>query len=116
MAAIQPCSQSILVTGPDTSQPQFKIFNGQAGRIVSSTSQSAQRTSLTLHFEDWIEEASFVYVAPEAIGNRNFRDELCHVFSLGALAFHIYRGKRNLGAGLAFQRAFCMRPAGKAPC
>jgi serine/threonine protein kinase len=85
--------QSILVTGPDTPQPQLKIFNWQAGRIVSSTSQSAQRSSLTLHFEDWIEEASFVYVAPEAIGNRNLRDEICDIFSLGALAFHIFSGQ-----------------------
>src|ERR1035441_8101611 len=69
--------QSILVTGPETAQPQLKIFNWQAGRVVTSTSQSAQRTSLTLHFEDWIEEASFVYIAPEAIGNRNLRDEVC---------------------------------------
>src|ERR1019366_7475335 len=26
----------------------------------------------------------------EAIGNRNIRDEVCDIFSLGALAFHIF--------------------------
>jgi serine/threonine protein kinase len=85
--------QSILVTGPDTPQPKLKIFNWQAGRVVSTASQSTQRTSLTLHFEDWIEEASLVYVAPEALGNRNLRDEICDIFSLGALAFHIFSGQ-----------------------
>jgi serine/threonine protein kinase len=79
--------QSILVTGAETAQPQLKIFNWQAGRIVGTTSHS---TSVTVHVEDWLEEASYVYIAPEAIGNRNLRDEVCDIFSLGALAFLIF--------------------------
>src|ERR1017187_7016209 len=79
--------QSILVTGAETAQPQLKIFNWQAGRIVGTSSHS---TSITLHVEDWLEEASYVYIAPEAIGNRDLRDEVCDIFSLGALAFHIF--------------------------
>ena len=79
--------QSILVTRAETAQPQLKIFNWQAGRIVGATSHS---TSITLHIEDWLEEASYVYIAPEAIGNRSLRDEVCDIFSLGALAFHIF--------------------------
>jgi serine/threonine protein kinase len=79
--------QSILVTGADTAQPQLKIFNWQAGRIVGTTSHS---TSITVHVEDWLEEAAYVYIAPEAIGNRNLRDEVCDIFSLGALAFLIF--------------------------
>jgi serine/threonine protein kinase len=79
--------QSILVTGTQTAQPQLKIFNWQAGRIVGTTSQS---TSITVHIEDWLEEAAYVYIAPEAIGNRNLRDEVCDIFSLGALAFLIF--------------------------
>ncbi|MCX6624637.1 MAG: protein kinase, partial [Acidobacteria bacterium] len=79
--------QSILVTGVDTTQPQLKIFNWQAGRIVGSTSQS---NSTTVHVEDWLEDAAYVYIAPEAIGNRNLRDEVCDIFSLGALAYLIF--------------------------
>ena len=79
--------QSILVTGADTAQPQLKIFNWQAGRIVGTTSHS---TSITVHVEDWLEEAAYVYIAPEAIGNRNLREEVCDIFSLGALAFLIF--------------------------
>jgi serine/threonine protein kinase len=85
--------QSILVTGADTAQPQLKIFNWQAGRIVGATSQANQRTSVSLHVEDWLEDASYVYIAPEAIGNRNIRDEGCDIFSLGALAFHIFSNR-----------------------
>jgi serine/threonine protein kinase len=79
--------QSILVTGGDTPSPQLKIFNWQAGRIVGTTSHSS---SITVHVEDWLEEAAYVYIAPEAIGNRSLRDEVCDVFSLGALAFLIF--------------------------
>jgi hypothetical protein len=43
-----------------------------------------------VHVEDWLEEASYVYIAPEAIANRDLRDEVCDIFSLGALAFHIF--------------------------
>ncbi len=82
--------QSILVTGTDSAQPQLKIFNWQAGRMVGGTSQSSMGTSVSLHIEDWLEDASYVYIAPEALGNPNLRDEVCDVFSLGALAFHIF--------------------------
>ena len=43
-----------------------------------------------MHVEDWLEEAAYVYIAPEAIANRNLREEVCDIFSLGALAFHIF--------------------------
>src|SRR5581483_11225745 len=33
---------------------------------------------------------TYVYIAPEAIANRNLREEVCDIFSLGALAFHIF--------------------------
>lgn len=79
--------QSILVTAAETAQPQLKIFNWQAGRSVGT---STHTQSVTLHIEDWLEEASYVYIAPEAIGNRGLRDEVCDVFSLGALAYHIF--------------------------
>jgi serine/threonine protein kinase len=79
--------QSILVTGAETPQPQLKIFNWQAGRFVGTTSHG---TSVTVHVEDWLEDANYVYIAPEAIHNRNLREEVCDIFSLGALAFHIF--------------------------
>jgi serine/threonine protein kinase len=78
--------QSILVTGADPKQPQLKIFNWQAGRFVGTTSHS---NSITV-VEDWLEEAAYVYIAPEAIGNRSLRDEVCDIFSLGALAYLIF--------------------------
>jgi serine/threonine protein kinase len=76
--------QSILVTGADTSQPQLKILNWQTGRFVTTTSQAS---SLTVQLEDWLEQASYVYLAPETVGARGIRDEVCDSFSLGAPLF-----------------------------
>jgi serine/threonine protein kinase len=99
--------QSILVTGGDSSQPQLKIFNWQTGRFVTTTSQAS---SQTIQFEDWLEQASYVYVAPETVGVRGIRDEVCDIFSLGALAFHIFSNQppapnmHELHAALARQQ------------
>lgn len=85
--------QSILVTNPDSSAPLTKIFNWQTGyREASSTTQGPGLTG-TSHPEQLIEDASLVYMAPEASTDHDNLGEHLDIFSLGAIAYHIFSGQ-----------------------
>lgn len=95
--------QSILVSNPDSSAPKIKIFNWQTGyRDAGSTNTtgarsnepgSSKRLTATMHPERLIEDASTVYVAPEAFSDPESFGEHLDVFSLGAIAYHIFSGQ-----------------------
>jgi serine/threonine protein kinase len=84
--------QSILVTRPKSDRPVLKIFNWQAGRdLGQSTSQ--RLSSVSVHLSDYLENASYVYMSPEALTDERNRSESADIFSLGAVAFHILTGR-----------------------
>jgi serine/threonine protein kinase len=87
--------KSILVVNPDSDRPEVRIFNWQAGRMLAagSSSGSASSRTNTLHPNHYSEESTLCYLAPETLLDAHGRDPIADVFSLGALAFHIFSGR-----------------------
>ena len=86
------CPQSILVTGLSSPRPRIKIFNWQVGyRKGTTSSGGSQAVAATSHVERLVDDASTAYMAPEALSDDNTGEHL-DVFSLGAIAYHIFSG------------------------
>jgi serine/threonine protein kinase len=86
--------QSILVRDPTSDSREIQIFNWQAGaRDPSAPGQTRQRLTATIHLEQLIEDASAVYVAPEALTDERATGEQLDVFSLGAIAYFLFTGE-----------------------
>jgi len=93
--------KSILVVNPDSDRPEVRLFNWHAGRVLATGSTSgtpASRTS-TLHPSQFSEESTLCYLAPESILDPRGRDPMADVFSLGAVAFHIFSGRPPATSG-----------------
>src|SRR5690606_13668707 len=84
--------QAILVVDPDASRIRVQILNWQVAARRAETTASGS-ISATSHLDDLLEEASWVYLAPEAVTERGGIGEQLDVFSLGALAYHIFSGQ-----------------------
>jgi serine/threonine protein kinase len=83
---------SILVTDAG-GEPRIKLFNWQIGyRQGTSTSGVSSPIAATSHVDRLVEDSSQVYIAPEAISDDGSLGEHLDVFSLGALAYHIFSG------------------------
>jgi serine/threonine protein kinase len=92
--------QSILVTQAGTDRPRIKVFNWQVGYREPSSSVGASRlVSATSHVDRLVEDASTACMAPEALIDDNPGEHL-DVFSLGAIAYHIFSGVRPAANGL----------------
>jgi serine/threonine protein kinase len=87
--------KSILVVHPESDRPEVRLFNWQAGRILAtgSTSGSPVSRTATLHPGQYSEESALLYLAPESLLDPHGRDPMADVFSLGAIAFHIFSGR-----------------------
>lgn len=86
--------QSILVTGASSGTPRVKLFNWQLGyRLGGSTSGMARSITATAHVDRFVDDSSRAYMAPEAVGDDGSLGEHLDVFSLGALAHHIFSGE-----------------------
>ncbi len=94
------CPQSILVTNLDSGHPRIKIFNWQVGYRQGTASSSVSRAvSPTCHVERLVEDVATAYMAPEALSEDNTGEHL-DVFSLGAIAYHIFSGVPPASNGL----------------
>lgn len=92
--------QSILVVDPETPRPRVRIFNWQTGaREALDTGASGPATSGASRLDPFVEETAWVYMAPEAVTERGPAGEQLDVFSLGAIAYHLFAG-RPPAAGL----------------
>ncbi|MDH3599660.1 MAG: BREX system serine/threonine kinase PglW, partial [Candidatus Tectomicrobia bacterium] len=86
--------RSILVIEPDAEHPRIKIFNWQMGyRTGSSTSGVSREVTATSHAEHLVEDTSTAYMAPEALSEADHAGEHLDVFSLGAIAYHLFSGQ-----------------------
>ena len=86
--------QSILVVDPDAPQPRVRIFNWQTGaRGARATDASGPATSGASRLDAFVEETAWVYMAPEAVTERGPAGEQLDVFSLGAIAYHLFSGR-----------------------
>jgi serine/threonine protein kinase len=100
---------SILVSSPDSPNPRIKVFNWQLGRQFINTTRMSRMT-YSLHPEQLVEDASLIYMAPEAITAPDSAEPYVDVFSLGAIAYHIFSGvapaasAKELAKKLADQR------------
>lgn len=86
------CPQSILVSNLDSDRPRIKVFNWQVGYRQGTTSTGVSRAvSATSHVDRLVDDAATAYMAPEALTEANTGEHL-DVFSLGAIAYHIFSG------------------------
>jgi serine/threonine protein kinase len=93
--------QSILVFGPASRAPRFKLYNWQTAIRTASTSTSGlPQVSATVHADLFWEDASHAYLAPELVNDPTLRGEHLDVFSLGAIAYHVFSGQPPAGSQL----------------
>src|SRR5262249_13140503 len=76
------------VMEPAADVPRLKIFNWQVG-----VREAESATTATVHVGDLIDRQTLIYMAPEAITDPQAVTEAADVFSLGALAFHLFSGR-----------------------
>lgn len=81
--------ESILLVNPTSERPQVKLFNFQ----VSIRDRLSDLSNLT-NVEGLVDSGSLVYMAPEAISSYSEVTKAADVFSLGALAYRLFTGKR----------------------
>ena len=84
--------QSILVTDTEAIIPTLQVYNWQVG-VRDTGSTSARVTNV----EDLVEAQSLVYMSPEAIADPRKVTEASDVFSLGAIAFHLFASRPPAG-------------------
>ncbi|MGV3724786.1 MAG: BREX system serine/threonine kinase PglW, partial [Actinomycetota bacterium] len=85
-------SQSILIVNPESARPRAKLYNWQVGYRGGEEAVS-QVVTPTSHADRLVEAAATAYMAPEALAHETYTGEHLDVFSLGALAYHLFSGK-----------------------
>src|SRR5271165_5503645 len=80
--------QCILVGDATSPNPRLQIYNWQVG-VRESTSTTPRATVV----EDLVESQSLVYMSPEAISDVRKVTEASDVFSLGAIAYHLFASR-----------------------
>ncbi len=95
------CPQSILVRDPGTLLLQ--IMNWQTGTREPSTGGTAVRTVGTLHPEEYVEDLGHVYLAPERSWGELAHGPHLDVFSLGAIAYHVFSGQPPAASAIELQ-------------
>ena len=73
------------MTDATSKTPTLQVYNWQVG--VRETSTTSGRIT---NVEDLVEAQSFVYMSPEAIADQRKVTEASDVFSLGAIAYHLF--------------------------
>ena len=94
------CPQSILVDHSNRLS-SVKVFNWQLGfRHSPNTDRHSRIVTATSHIDRLIDEASTAYLAPEAGSSDHASGEKLDVFSLGAIAFHLFSGETPAANGI----------------
>jgi serine/threonine protein kinase len=95
------CPQSIFVNESRPNHPQIKVFNWQLSYRAGSISTGASyEVTATSHVDQFVEDVSTAYLAPEAITDASFIGEHLDIFSLGAIAYHLFSGTLPATNGL----------------
>lgn len=89
--------RSILVRNIDQAMPTLQIMNWQTAARDAATSQGSrqgagQQTVGTAHLDDFIDDPTRVYMAPEAMQSSTGGPHE-DIFSLGAIAYHLFTGQ-----------------------
>ena len=86
--------QSILVVDPEATQPRGQVFNWQTGaRHADDTGTPEPATMGATRLDGFVEDDTWVYMAPEAVTERGAAGEQLDVFSLGTIAYHLFSGR-----------------------
>ena len=80
--------QSVLVMDPDSPVPRLKVFNWQVGVREAEAASTA-----TVHVRELVDRMATTYMAPEALLDPKGATESADVFSLGAIAYHVFSGR-----------------------
>ena len=80
--------QSVLVSDASSPAPRLQVYNWQVG-VREDTPTSGRVTNV----EDLVEAQSLVYMSPEALSDSRKVTEASDVFSLGAIAFHLFANR-----------------------
>ncbi|WP_354699042.1 serine-threonine kinase [Paraconexibacter sp. AEG42_29] len=84
--------RSVMVARPGTKEQRFSIINWQTGERTSGETLAATVVG-TRHVEQLVDDDAAAYLAPEALTQAAADAQLLDVFSLGAIAFHVFTGK-----------------------
>lgn len=106
--SLSPQSILVLDKAKDTGAPVgcngfvIKVFNWQVGyrSESNSTSNASLAVSATSHVDRLVDDGSTAYMAPEATTGDNHVGEHLDIFSLGAIAYHIFSGLPPASNGL----------------
>ncbi len=85
--------QNVLVRNPDGDEPRLQVTNWQVASRGEGSTSGALMTSGTQHVEDHLSDPAKLYVAPEATAGGAEGAAQADVFSLGAVAYHIFAGR-----------------------
>ncbi len=85
--------QSVLVRDVDAPRPRVQIMDWQAGSRSDPGAATPERTSGTRHLDDYVADPAKVYLAPESLQGAAVPAPHHDVFSLGAIAYHLFTGK-----------------------
>jgi serine/threonine protein kinase len=94
------CPQNVLVSGADTAQPTLRIMNWQTGARDAETGGTDLRTLGTVHPGEYVENPGLVYLAPELLKPDTPPGPHLDVFSLAAIAYHVFSGQPPAGTPL----------------
>jgi serine/threonine protein kinase len=84
--------RSVLVVRPRAPEPRFCIINWQTGARASGETL-LDTVAGTRNVEQFVDEQTSAYLAPEALTQADADAELLDVFSLGAIAFHVFTNR-----------------------
>ena len=85
--------QNILVRNPESTSPRLQITNWQVASRGEGSSAGMAMTRGTAHIEDHLSDPAKLYFAPEAGEGNEAGAAQADVFSLGAIAYHIFAGR-----------------------
>lgn len=84
---------SILVRGAEGERPRVKIMNWQTASRSDTSLPTPQRTTGTVHIDEYLADPTRVYVAPEARDGLGPSGPHHDVFSLGAIGYLLFTGE-----------------------
>ena len=85
--------QSILIYTADGGALTPRLMNWQTASRGVSHPDTLHRTTGTRHVEDYVEDPGLVYLAPETTRADTTHGPSLDVFSLGAIAYHVFSGQ-----------------------
>lgn len=89
------CPENVLLLDPSADPVHVQVFNWQVGtRGIGSSVSTDGAVSPTRHIDELMEDTASLYRAPESGQNAETTGEHLDVFSLGAVAYHLFSGEQ----------------------